>query len=120
VKDAPVDVIVAIKASVPSPWVVHETLYPADTQAFLKFASERCEGYEWTKSHIAWRDVMAAERNCWKVFNDPEDEDEDKESFCNSHTDFATVVAGRVEGDVLVFKGKVSIYDMVALKWRHD
>jgi hypothetical protein len=123
VKDAPAHVLMQIKASVPAPWAVHETRYPVDRKAFLKFADERCAGYEWKPSLIDWRDVLAAERTCWKVLCPPapeEEEEEVKEKFATAHTDFATSVAGRVEGDVFVCRGKVSIYDKVACKWQHD
>ena len=41
--------------------------------------------------------------------------------FQNAHTDFATVIASRLEGDVVVYKkGKVAIYDAIKCTWNFD
>jgi hypothetical protein len=89
--------------------------YPASLQDILTLAAELYPGVDWTaKSRIPWKDVQRARLNCVKLLTSK------PKSTAAAQTDFAAVVASRLEGTVVYAKSKIAIYDEQRCKWDLD
>eukprot|EP00969_Alexandrium_andersonii_P371755 15480203-Alexandrium_andersonii.AAC.1 len=127
VRDASPEVIANIKASVP--WPVHLSTYPQTQEEYLRFAAALKPEYDWrSKSDIPWLDVLRARKCCWTVLEakakdqakDKAKAKDDAQKFQFARTDFATVIASRLEGDVVVDGGRIQFFDEGACQWNLD
>ena len=117
-RDASADIVAAVRAA--TKWPTHVDGYPQSRAEFLEFAAARCPGYEWTqRSRFEWASVLEARASCDAMLFGG-DEDDDKIPFSNRHTDFALVVASRLEGDVVLDKSRLCIFDEKACAWNMD
>jgi hypothetical protein len=120
VRDASPEVLAKIEASVP--WPVHRSTYPWTQEEFLAFAAKQEANYDWClKSKIPWEDVLRARQSCELVLASRGGKDkEDEEKFHFAHTDFATVIASRLEGDVVVEHGRIKFFNSDTCTWNFD
>lgn len=119
VRDASPELIAKIRASVP--WPTHTTTYPQTQEEFLAFAAKMEPDCNWrAKSAIKWDDVLRARKCCSVVLSAVGKDKEAEEKFQYAHTDFATVVASRLEGDVVIDHGRIKIFDAEKCMWNFE
>ena len=125
VSDASPELLAKIAASVP--WPVQFTTYPQTQEEFLAFAAKREPNHDWrATSNIPWCGVLRALKSCHIVLapkskeEDGEEKHKDEAKFMYAHTDFATVVASRLEGDVVVDHGRLKFFNRETCTWNFE
>lgn len=103
-------------------WPVDITNYPLTERELLAVAMSKYESLEWIKRTIPWDDVIFCRQCCERVMKPQGDQKEGQttDKFIGAHTVFATVISSRLEGDCVISKGNISLYDRVPRSWDYE